>query len=134
MILVLHTIVKYRNYHKCPYAIFFRGFARIIPSDNVSVHSEDGNHYLKQHQQDSYDIPIKRTDKLVDSDVHTLEDPKLILENLSRRFFLRLNLPDHRYEHDGQLDTRTQDDKRSQDDDQRLDLADDLKKAQDHIS
>ncbi|GKC86097.1 hypothetical protein Tco_1141814 [Tanacetum coccineum] len=31
-----------------------------------------------------------------DSDVHTLEDPTLILEILSRRFFLRLNLPDHR--------------------------------------
>ncbi|GKA71145.1 hypothetical protein Tco_0777284 [Tanacetum coccineum] len=34
--------------------------------------------------------------KLGDSDVHTLEDPTLILEILSRRFFLRLNLPDHR--------------------------------------
>ncbi|GJT60795.1 hypothetical protein Tco_1004328 [Tanacetum coccineum] len=32
-----------------------------------------------------------------DSDVHTLEDPTLILEILSRRFFLRLNLPDHRF-------------------------------------
>ncbi|GJZ20050.1 hypothetical protein Tco_0556640 [Tanacetum coccineum] len=31
-----------------------------------------------------------------DSDVYTLEDPTLILEILSRRFFLRLNLPDHR--------------------------------------
>ncbi|GJV99014.1 hypothetical protein Tco_1554266 [Tanacetum coccineum] len=39
-----------------------------------------------------------------------------------------------RYEHDGPLDTRPQDGERSQDDDQRLDLADDLKKAQDHIS
>ncbi|GJS91256.1 hypothetical protein Tco_0773892 [Tanacetum coccineum] len=36
------------------------------------------------------------TSKLGDSDVHTLEDPTLILEILSRRFFLRLNLPDHR--------------------------------------
>ncbi|GKD62827.1 hypothetical protein Tco_1300336, partial [Tanacetum coccineum] len=34
--------------------------------------------------------------KLGDFDVHTLEDPTLILEILSRRFFLRLNLPDHR--------------------------------------
>ncbi|GKF69805.1 hypothetical protein Tco_0202862, partial [Tanacetum coccineum] len=34
--------------------------------------------------------------KLGDSDVHTLEDPTLILEILSRRFFLRLNLPDYR--------------------------------------
>ncbi|GJR49586.1 ribonuclease H-like domain-containing protein, partial [Tanacetum coccineum] len=33
-----------------------------------------------------------------------------------------------RYEHDGPQDTRPQDDERSQDDDQRLDLADDLKK------
>ncbi|GJU85842.1 hypothetical protein Tco_1293388 [Tanacetum coccineum] len=39
-----------------------------------------------------------------------------------------------RYEHDGPQDTRPQDGERSQDDDQRLDLADDLKKAQDHIS
>ncbi|GJS08725.1 hypothetical protein Tco_0365521 [Tanacetum coccineum] len=31
-----------------------------------------------------------------DSDVNTLEDPTLTLEILSRRFFLRLNLPDHR--------------------------------------
>ncbi|GJW10524.1 hypothetical protein Tco_1576351 [Tanacetum coccineum] len=34
--------------------------------------------------------------KLGDSDVHTLEDPTLILEILSRIFFLRLNLPDYR--------------------------------------
>ncbi|GJU15372.1 putative reverse transcriptase domain-containing protein [Tanacetum coccineum] len=39
-----------------------------------------------------------------------------------------------RYEHAGPQDTRPQDGERSQDDDQRLDLADDLKKAQDHIS
>ncbi|GKC99860.1 hypothetical protein Tco_1170135 [Tanacetum coccineum] len=38
------------------------------------------------------------------------------------------------YEHVGLQDTRPQDGERSQDDDQRLDLADDLKKAQDHIS
>ncbi|GJY99563.1 hypothetical protein Tco_0516993 [Tanacetum coccineum] len=108
--------------------------------------------------------------KLGDSDVHTLEDPTLILEILSRRFFLRLNLPDHRSvltgsggsSKDGDGDTlfqwrtsRTtnnqaftikkgmsmpvqmspaQDDKRPKVDDQRLDLADDLKEAQDHIS
>ncbi|GJR63952.1 hypothetical protein Tco_0010017 [Tanacetum coccineum] len=41
-------------------------------------------------------VSIKRTRKLGDSDVHTLEDPTLILEILSRRFFLRLNLPNHR--------------------------------------
>ncbi|GJR97071.1 hypothetical protein Tco_0269245 [Tanacetum coccineum] len=34
--------------------------------------------------------------KLGDSNVHTLEDPTLIQEILSRRFFLRLNLPDNR--------------------------------------
>ncbi|GKD28597.1 hypothetical protein Tco_1239375, partial [Tanacetum coccineum] len=39
-----------------------------------------------------------------------------------------------RYEHVGSQDTRPQDGEISQDDDQRLDLADDLKKAQDHIS
>ncbi|GKE57158.1 putative reverse transcriptase domain-containing protein, partial [Tanacetum coccineum] len=38
------------------------------------------------------------------------------------------------YEHVGPQDTRPQDDDKSQVDDQRLDLADDLKKAQDHIS
>ncbi|GKE71324.1 hypothetical protein Tco_1529396 [Tanacetum coccineum] len=38
------------------------------------------------------------------------------------------------YEHVGPQDTRPQDGERSQDDDQRLDLADDLKEAQDHIS
>ncbi|GKF03026.1 hypothetical protein Tco_0029949 [Tanacetum coccineum] len=42
------------------------------------------------------DVPIKRTGKLGDSDVYTLEDPTLILEILSRRFFLILNLPDHK--------------------------------------
>ncbi|GKD08523.1 hypothetical protein Tco_1188208 [Tanacetum coccineum] len=39
-----------------------------------------------------------------------------------------------KYEHVGPQDTRPQDGERSQDDDQRLDLADDLMKAQDHIS
>ncbi|GJV77970.1 hypothetical protein Tco_1509554 [Tanacetum coccineum] len=39
-----------------------------------------------------------------------------------------------RYEHVGPQDTRPQEGERSQDYDQRLDLADDLKKAQDHIS
>ncbi|GJX10525.1 hypothetical protein Tco_0200384 [Tanacetum coccineum] len=39
-----------------------------------------------------------------------------------------------RYEHVGPQDTRSQDGKRPQVDDQRLDLADDLKEAQDHIS
>ncbi|GJU47061.1 hypothetical protein Tco_1204327 [Tanacetum coccineum] len=38
-----------------------------------------------------------------------------------------------RYEHVGPQDTRPQDGERSQDDDQRLYLVDDLKKAQDHI-
>ncbi|GKD79929.1 hypothetical protein Tco_1342550 [Tanacetum coccineum] len=116
------------------------------------------------------DVPIKRTGKLGDSDVYTLEDPTLILEILSRRFFLRLNLPDHRSvltgsggsSKDGNGDTsikvkgtsrtmnnqaftinksmsmpvqlsRAQDGEIPQVDDQRLDLADDLKKAQDHI-
>ncbi|GJV60561.1 hypothetical protein Tco_1466661 [Tanacetum coccineum] len=115
------------------------------------------------------DVPIKRTCKLGDSDVHTLEDPTLLLEILSRRFFLRLNLPDHRsvltgsgvqlkmemeiprssgvyfitacsYSTDTSNDlmkaqmSQAQDDERPQVDDQRLDLADDLKEAQDHIS
>ncbi|GJY08836.1 hypothetical protein Tco_0375890 [Tanacetum coccineum] len=112
-------------------------------------------------------------------------DPTLILEILSRRFFVRLNLPDHRSvltgsggsSRDGDGDTsfrnsnirnssqfdhikakgtsrttniqaftikkgmskpvqmsQAQDSERPQTDDQRLDLADDLKEAQDHIS
>nr|GEW74457.1 hypothetical protein [Tanacetum cinerariifolium] len=39
-----------------------------------------------------------------------------------------------RYEHVGPQDTRPQDGERSEDDDHRLDLADDLKKTQDHLS
>ncbi|GJW76831.1 hypothetical protein Tco_0138513 [Tanacetum coccineum] len=104
--------------------------------------------------------PLRRIGKLGDSDVHTLEDPTLIHETLSRRLFLRLNLPDHRLVLTGsggsiKETSRTtnsqaftikkgmsmpvqmspaQDDKRPKVDDQRLDLADDLKEAQDHIS
>ncbi|GJW25010.1 hypothetical protein Tco_0038821 [Tanacetum coccineum] len=93
-----------------------------------------------------------------DSDVHILEDPTLILEILSRIFFLRLNLPDHRSALTGSGDKGTsrttnnqaftikkgmsmpvqmsqaQDDKRPKVDDLILDLADDLKETQDHIS
>ncbi|GKC20739.1 hypothetical protein Tco_1022889, partial [Tanacetum coccineum] len=116
--------------------------------------------------------------KLGDSDVHTLN----LLEILSRIFFLRLNLPDHRlvltgsgvqvkmemeiprsngvyfitacsYSTDTSNDlmkaqaltikkgmsmpvqmSQAQDGERPQVDDQRSDLADDLKEAQDHIS
>ncbi|GJT74204.1 hypothetical protein Tco_1040929 [Tanacetum coccineum] len=112
-------------------------------------------------------LPIKRTCKLGDSDIHTLEDPTLILEIMLRRFFLRLNLPDHMsvltrsgvkmemeipcssrvnfitacsYSADTSNDlmkaqmSPAQNGKRPKVDDQRLDLADDLKEAQDHIS
>ncbi|GJV97677.1 hypothetical protein Tco_1549254 [Tanacetum coccineum] len=114
--------------------------------------------------------------QLGDCDVHSLEDLTLILEILSRRFFLRLNLPDHRFNSSisfkasvtlvsksSQSDqvlklkgtsrtmnnqaftikkgmsmlvqmSQAQDNERPQTDDQRLDLADDLKEAQDHIS
>ncbi|GKD31858.1 hypothetical protein Tco_1242636 [Tanacetum coccineum] len=63
---------------------------------------------LPEHPSDTYVFTMKMeilleptsnklmVGKLGDSDVHTLEDPTLILEILSRRFFLRLNLPDHR--------------------------------------
>ncbi|GJS63878.1 hypothetical protein Tco_0678442 [Tanacetum coccineum] len=40
-------------------------------------------------------VEVLRTDKQGDSDVYTLEDPTLMLEIVSRIFFLRLNLPDH---------------------------------------
>ncbi|GJZ19699.1 hypothetical protein Tco_0556289, partial [Tanacetum coccineum] len=112
-------------------------------------------------------ISFIRTSKLGDSDVHTLEDPTLILQILSRTFFLRLNLPDHRlvltasrvkikmeiprfsgvyfitacsYSTDTSNDlvkaqkSQAQDGEIPQVDDQRLDLADVLKEAQDHIS
>ncbi|GKB78048.1 hypothetical protein Tco_0944943 [Tanacetum coccineum] len=51
---------------------------------------------VSNNEQRTCDVPIKRTCKLGNSGVHTLEDPTLILEIPSRRFFLRLNLPDHR--------------------------------------
>ncbi|GJS33477.1 hypothetical protein Tco_0531859 [Tanacetum coccineum] len=60
---------------------------------------------LPEHPSDTYVFTIKMeilleptSNKLMvgDFDVHTLEDPTLRLEILSRRFFLRLNLPDHR--------------------------------------
>ncbi|GJY11054.1 hypothetical protein Tco_0379239 [Tanacetum coccineum] len=63
---------------------------------------------LLEHPSDTYVFTMKMeilleptsnklmVGKLGDSDVHTLEDPTLILEILSRRFILRLNLPDHR--------------------------------------
>ncbi|GJY09365.1 hypothetical protein Tco_0377550 [Tanacetum coccineum] len=63
---------------------------------------------LPEHPSDTYVFTMKMeilleptsnklmVGKLGDSDVYTLEDPTLILEILSRRFFLRLNLPDHR--------------------------------------
>ncbi|GKD90048.1 hypothetical protein Tco_1365555 [Tanacetum coccineum] len=103
----------------------------------------------------------------------TLEDLTLIMEIVSRRFFLRLNLPDHSSvltgsggsSKDGDGDTsfhfkvkgtsrttnnqaftikksmsmpvqlsQAQDGERPQANDQRFDLADELKEAQDHIS
>ncbi|GJU83710.1 hypothetical protein Tco_1286075 [Tanacetum coccineum] len=62
---------------------------------------------LPEHPSDTYvftmkmEILLEPTSnklmivKLGDFDVHTLEDPTLIPEIMSRRFFLRLNLPDH---------------------------------------
>ncbi|GJV30175.1 ribonuclease H-like domain-containing protein [Tanacetum coccineum] len=61
---------------------------------------------LPEHPSDNYVFTMNMeillepaSNKLMigDSDVYTLEDPTLILEILSRRFFLRLNLPDHRF-------------------------------------
>ncbi|GJY62210.1 hypothetical protein Tco_0462867 [Tanacetum coccineum] len=59
---------------------------------------------LPEHPSDTYVFTMKMeilleptSNKLmVGSDVYALEDPTLMLEILSRRFFLRLNLPDHR--------------------------------------
>ncbi|GJV73107.1 hypothetical protein Tco_1493102 [Tanacetum coccineum] len=111
----------------------------------------------KQYPSDTYvfimkmEIPLEPTSnklmvgKLGDSDVHALDDPTLILEILSRRFFLRLNLPDHRTMNNQAFTikkgmsmpvqmSQAQNGERPQVNDQRLDLADDLKEAQDHIS
>ncbi|GJW96018.1 putative ribonuclease H-like domain-containing protein [Tanacetum coccineum] len=120
---------------------------------------------LPEHPSDTYVFTMKMeilleptssklmVGKLGDSDVHTLEDLTLIMEILSRRFFLRLNLPDHSIKVKGTSRTmnnqaftikkgmsmpvqmtQTQDGERPQVNDQRLELADDLKEAQDHIS
>ncbi|GJY59919.1 hypothetical protein Tco_0459811 [Tanacetum coccineum] len=63
---------------------------------------------LPEHSSDTYVFTMKMeilleptsnklmVGKLGDSDVHTLEDPTLILEIMSMRFFLRLNLPNHK--------------------------------------
>ncbi|GKB41109.1 hypothetical protein Tco_0886051 [Tanacetum coccineum] len=116
-------------------------------SDGTLTNILEALHYrVKEYKVNWFnpDVSIKRKGKLGDFDVHILEDPTLILEILSRRFFLRLNLPDHRTI-DNQAFTinkgmsmpvqmsQAQDDKRSKVD-QRLDLVDDLKEAQDHIS
>ncbi|GJZ62584.1 hypothetical protein Tco_0618721, partial [Tanacetum coccineum] len=58
----------------------------------------------------------------------------LILDQHIQRNHESSSIYQERYEHVGPQDTRPQDGERSQDDDLRLDLADDLKKAQDHIS
>ncbi|GJR60774.1 hypothetical protein Tco_1502936 [Tanacetum coccineum] len=108
---------------------------------------------LEVDQESEMAFELLRTCKLSDIDVHTLEDPTLILEIMSRRFFLRLNLPDHSIKVKETSKTtnnqaftikkgmsmpvqmtQAQDGERPQVDDQRLDLADDLKDAQDHIS
>ncbi|GJU37771.1 hypothetical protein Tco_1186125 [Tanacetum coccineum] len=58
----------------------------------------------------------------------------LILDQHIQRNHESSSIYQEKYEHVGPQDTRPQDDERSQDDDHRLDLADDLMKAQDHIS
>ncbi|GKA46815.1 retrovirus-related pol polyprotein from transposon TNT 1-94 [Tanacetum coccineum] len=59
---------------------------------------------LPEHPSDTYVFTMKMeilleptSNKLMvgDSDAYTLEDPTLMLEIMSRRFFLRLNIPDH---------------------------------------
>ncbi|GJQ91278.1 hypothetical protein Tco_0002417 [Tanacetum coccineum] len=58
----------------------------------------------------------------------------LILDQHIQRNHESSSIYQEKYEYVGLQDTRPQDGERSLDDDQRLDLADDLKKAQDHIS
>ncbi|GJT12533.1 hypothetical protein Tco_0859575 [Tanacetum coccineum] len=62
-------------------------------------------HTQQEHPTDTYVLTMKMeilleltSNKLMvgDSDVYALEDPILVVEILSRRFFLRLILPDHR--------------------------------------
>ncbi|GJT89474.1 hypothetical protein Tco_1071191 [Tanacetum coccineum] len=78
--------------------------------------------------------------KVGDGDGDTLFEQRqvhyrmLILDQHIQRNHKSSSIYQEKYEHVGPQDTRPQDGKRSQDDDQRLDLADDLMKAQDHIS
>ncbi|GJY54026.1 hypothetical protein Tco_0445690 [Tanacetum coccineum] len=80
---------------------------RVIPK----YHSEDGNPARANIQQSLGSIKVKE----IQDQISSFQDLEM-------------------YEHVGPQDTRPQDGERSQDDDQRIDLADDLKKAQDHIS
>ncbi|GJU42605.1 hypothetical protein Tco_1195562 [Tanacetum coccineum] len=70
----------------------------VMQCTTLPSHSESLKRFLFHFSRrlNTLSIDLLTPSKLGDSDVHTLEDPTLILEILSRRFFLRLNLPDHR--------------------------------------
>nr|GEW88279.1 hypothetical protein [Tanacetum cinerariifolium] len=99
-----------------------------VPKKNIRVipmyHSEDGNPARANMKQALSSYKDGDGDGDRDGDGDTLRSTYIISS------FQDCN----KYEHVGPQDTIPQDDKRSQDDDRRLDLADDLKKAQDHIS
>ncbi|GJW18883.1 hypothetical protein Tco_0026319 [Tanacetum coccineum] len=97
---------------------------RVIPK----YHSEDGNPARANIKQalSSY----KDEDGVILFRQRQVHYRMLILD----RHIQRNHENQERYEHVGPQDTRSQDGERPQDDDQRLDLADDLKEAQDHIS
>ncbi|GJT72482.1 reverse transcriptase domain-containing protein [Tanacetum coccineum] len=101
---------------------------RVIPK----YHSEDGNPARANIKQalGSY----KDGDGVILFWQRQVHYRMLILDQHIQRNHESSSIYQERYEHVGPQDTRPQDGERSQDDDQRLDLADDLKKAQVHIS
>nr|GEU62415.1 hypothetical protein [Tanacetum cinerariifolium] len=118
------------------YMIAEKDFKNLYPSD-----FEDLNLLLLQDFQlsiESYQKQLNLTK--LGWDAKGFDDGTLtyIMEALDYRVkeynVSQLNPDQEWYEHVGPQDTRSQDGERPQVDDQRLDLADDLKEAQDHIS
>ncbi|GJZ55007.1 hypothetical protein Tco_0610200 [Tanacetum coccineum] len=101
---------------------------RVIPK----YHSEDGNPARANIKQalGSY----KDGDGVILFRQRQVHYRMLILDQHIQRNHESSSIYQERYEHVGPQDTRSQDGERPQVDDQRLDLADDLKEAQDHIS
>ncbi|GJX41438.1 hypothetical protein Tco_0256428 [Tanacetum coccineum] len=113
-----------------------RRIIRSLESFNIRVipkyHSEDGNPARANIKQalGSY----KDGDGVILFWQRQVHYRMLILDRHIQRNHESSSIYQERYEHVGPQDTRSQDGERPQVDDQRLDLADDLKEAQVHIS